>query len=113
MDLPQSAAAARSSPSQSPACRNSSAAVRYSPVRSYQLPSRPQASLRALRQKGEFPAQQLPQHMVAAVDAGAAFDDERVVVRQIVQQRVRVRRLPDDSCLICCKVLGLAVFQHE
>ena len=55
--------------------------------------------LRVLRQKGEFPAQQLPQHMVAAVDAGAAFDDERVVVRQIVQQRVRVRLPPDEGGL--------------
>ena len=37
--------------------------------------------------------------MVAAVDAGAAFDDERVVVRQIVQQRVRVRLPPDEGGL--------------
>ena len=66
-----------------------------------------------LRQKGKFPAQQLPQHVMVPVNAGGAFGDEGVVVRQIVQQRVRVRRLPDESGLFGGKVLGHAVFQQE
>ena len=57
----------------------------------------------------EFPAQQLPQHVVIAVDAARAGDNKSVVVRQIVQQNVCVRLLPDEGRLRARKFLGDAV----
>ena len=69
--------------------------------------------LRALRQKSEFPAQKLPQHMVISVDAGGAFGDECVVVRQIVQQHVRIRCLPNKGCLRGAEILCHTIIQQK
>ncbi len=66
--------------------------------------------LQRLVQQRELPAQQHPQHVVAAVDARVAGGDEGVVVRQIVQQRLAVCFLPDEAGLFGGEFLGQAVF---